>query len=104
MQSDDDMGKDKNKYGQYFTRAEIADFMVSLITKPVDATVLEPSCGEGVFLERLAARGFERVTGYEIDCELSKEYNNVKTKKLSHDDRVMQRNCREKNENRTSQC
>lgn len=43
----------KNKYGQYFTQRTIADFMVSLIGKSRDCRVLEPSCGEGVFLKSL---------------------------------------------------
>ncbi|OWP31001.1 hypothetical protein CBG57_07575 [Prevotella nigrescens] len=41
----------KNKYGQYFTIEAIAEFMVSLINQGMEAKVLEPSCGKGVFFE-----------------------------------------------------
>lgn len=62
--------KEKNKLGQYFTPAYIADFMVALATVGPEADVLEPSCGEGVFLDALHRQGYERVTGIEIDPDL----------------------------------
>ncbi|MBO4511362.1 MAG: N-6 DNA methylase, partial [Victivallales bacterium] len=71
------MSKDKNKYGQYFTRKDIAQFMVSLIDAPKSARVLEPACGKGVFLDVLDENGFLDVKGYEIDAALSNEYSNV---------------------------
>jgi adenine-specific DNA-methyltransferase len=61
----------KNKLGQYFTPSQICDFMVSLSTKPQTAEVLEPSCGEGAFLDSLLNRGFVNVTGVEIDPEIA---------------------------------
>ncbi len=67
----------KNKYGQYFTPEIVAEFMVSLSDKNLNDKILEPSCGEGVFLDVLADRGFKNVIGYEIDKELSKEFTNV---------------------------
>lgn len=72
------MAKDKNKYGQYFTIPSIAEFMVSLIDKGSGSRVLEPSCGEGVFLSILQNRGFNNLTGYEIDKSLSTEYDFVR--------------------------
>ena len=71
------MPKNKNKYGQYFTRKDIAQFMVTLIDAPKTASVLEPSCGKGVFLDALCESGFQRVRGYEIDSALATEYDNV---------------------------
>lgn len=64
----------KNKYGQYFTKQVIADFMVSMITKPHTASVLEPSCGKGVFIKSLLGAGFEKISAFEIDKELEPPY------------------------------
>lgn len=64
------MRKQKNKYGQYFTRPEIAEFMVTLISHGRDAKILEPSCGKGVFLKALLANHFTRLSAYEIDDSL----------------------------------
>ena len=61
------MGKDKNRYGQYFTIEAIADFMVSLIRHDRSASVLEPSCGRCVFLGQLEKYGFNNISAYEID-------------------------------------
>ena len=64
----------KNKYGQYFTPKFVADFMVSMIGKPSTAKVLEPCCGEGVFLQSLADKNFRQVVAYEIDPTLSNTF------------------------------
>lgn len=68
---------DKNKYGQYFTADALADFMVSLITQSNRKRVLEPSCGQGVFLKYLMNAGFTNISAYEIDPELKSEYEFV---------------------------
>lgn len=44
--------------------------MVALLTHPKSARVLEPSCGQGVFLRALAEQGFGNVSAYEIDATL----------------------------------
>lgn len=69
---------DKNKYGQYFTISTIAKFMVGLISHPKAASVLEPSCGAGVFLNELEKSGFSNIDAYEIDPELSRDHAYVK--------------------------
>ena len=56
--------------GQYFTPDFVADFMVSLSTKSKDSKVLEPSCGEGVFLNSLNKAGYSNYIGLEIDKTL----------------------------------
>lgn len=66
--------KEKNKYGQYFTDADVARFMVSLINHPKQCRVLEPSCGKGVFLEQLASAGFHNQWAYEIDASLACQF------------------------------
>ncbi|PIY07515.1 MAG: restriction endonuclease [Flexibacter sp. CG_4_10_14_3_um_filter_32_15] len=64
----------KNKYGQYFTPKIIADFMIGLADINDDSKILEPSCGEGVFLKSLQKEGFEKnITAYEIDKDLIKD-------------------------------
>lgn len=69
---------EKNKYGQYFTIKDIADFMVGLITKDKNAKVLEPSCGKGVFLDSLSDNKFIHLSAYEIDKTLITNHKFVK--------------------------
>lgn len=68
----------KNKFGQYFTVGPIADFMTGLVRHGCGSRVLEPSCGEGVFLGALKRRGFSNVTAYEIDGALAREWRGVR--------------------------
>lgn len=72
------MGADKNKYGQYFTIEPIAEFMTGLVGHTTKAKVLEPSCGEGVFLKALAQAGFNNIQAYEIDKSLAGSFDCVK--------------------------
>jgi adenine-specific DNA-methyltransferase len=69
--------KKKNKYGQYFTPPEVAEFMISLSNKDKKSKILEPSCGEGVFLDILETKGFKNVLGCEVDKTLSTKRTNV---------------------------
>lgn len=70
--------KDKNKYGQYFTVETIARFMVTLIRHSIFDKVLEPSCGEGVFLKYLEKEKFKDISAYEIDTTLNNPFPYVK--------------------------
>ena len=72
------LNQDKNKFGQYFTPKIVADFMVELADINVNSKVLEPSCGEGVFLDLLQQKGIENVTAYEIDTDLATHFSNVR--------------------------
>lgn len=58
------------QYGQYSTPVDIADFMIGLSTARKSAPVLDPGCGSGVFIERLARAGYANIVGYEIDREV----------------------------------
>ena len=69
---------EKNKYGQYFTIPLIADFMVSLIRHSKESRILEPSCGQGVFLRCLENQGYSNLLAYEIDHDLAKEFSYVR--------------------------
>ena len=68
----------KHKFGQYFTPKIVADFMIELADIAKSATILEPSCGEGVFLSLLQDKGFSNLTAYEIDEDLAQSFSNVK--------------------------
>jgi len=68
----------KNKFGQYFTPKVVANFMVELADISTHSKILEPSCGEGIFLELLQQKGFENLTAYEIDKDLAKEFLQVR--------------------------
>ena len=68
----------KNKYGQYFTPNEIAEFMVSLSNASASSKVLEPSCGEGVFIDILKKKGYNNICAYEIDKSLGKKFDFIK--------------------------
>jgi adenine-specific DNA-methyltransferase len=63
--------REKNKLGQYFTPRHVAGLMLSLSDNDFDASILEPSCGQGVFLDILNEAGFTNVLGVEIDPELA---------------------------------
>ncbi|MCY4255474.1 MAG: Eco57I restriction-modification methylase domain-containing protein [Gammaproteobacteria bacterium] len=64
------MRKAKN-LGQHFTPEHVADFMIGLSCAGKSARILEPSCGEGMFLRLLEEKGFEDIRGYEIDSSIS---------------------------------
>ena len=68
----------KNKFGQYFTPKVVVDFMIELADISKNSTILEPSCGEGIFLEILQQKGFNDLTAYEIDEDLAREFSCVK--------------------------
>lgn len=70
--------RNKNKYGQYFTPPDIAEFMVNLYSGTKNSKVLEPSCGKGIFLEVLEKKGFSNISAFEIDSTLSNDFSNVR--------------------------
>jgi adenine-specific DNA methylase len=54
--------------GGYYTPDDLADFLVRWIAAEQPRSVLEPSCGDGVFLDRIASHlSASTVTGFEID-------------------------------------
>ena len=68
----------KNKFGQYFTPEVVADFMIELAAISTHSSILEPSCGEGIFLKLLYDKGFNNLTAFEIDQELAQDFSNVR--------------------------
>ncbi len=77
--------REKNPLGQYFTPKNIAELMVNLVNHDNTADILEPCCGEGVFLDVLNDRGFNNCSAIEIDTELKKsaKYPVINTSYLS---------------------
>lgn len=67
----------KKKLAQYFTPTAIVDFMIQLADLDSQSQILEPACGEGIFLERLQAKGYNNITAYEIDDSLAQQYETV---------------------------
>jgi len=70
--------QNKNKFGQYFTPKIVADFMIGLTNITTNSKILEPSCGQGIFLDLLQKKGFGNITAYEIDNNLAKNLSNVR--------------------------
>lgn len=67
----------KKNLGQYFTPRYMAEFMLSLTKISTDTSVLEPSCGEGIFLDLLYEKNVQDVTAYEIDTTLPNHYYSI---------------------------
>ena len=75
--------------GAYYTPLQLANAMVSLVASQNITNVLEPSCGDGVFLDSLAALNFindiPNVTAVEIEPdEAEKVGNNYKNNANVH--------------------
>lgn len=77
--------RERNNLGQYFTPKNVAGLMVNLICHDINSETLEPCCGEGVFLDVLAERGYRNCVAVEIDTDLrnSSKYTVVNTSYLS---------------------
>ena len=71
--------------GGYYTPDDLADFLVRWVAKGDPKSILEPSCGDGVFLDKIAANlGDRAVTGFEIDrAEARKAYGRAKSSGLT---------------------
>ena len=67
----------KNKYGQYFTPQLIVDYMIFLSNINKKSSILEPSSGQGIFINTLEQNGYENIIGYEIDKILCKNQDFV---------------------------
>lgn len=64
----------KNKFGQYFTPKVVAEFMIGLADISTNSKILEPCCGEGIFLKILQKNGYKNLTAFEIDKELATDF------------------------------
>lgn len=68
----------RHKFGQYFTPEVVAEFMIGLAELTKHSAILEPCCGEGIFLKLLRHKGYRHVSAFEIDRELAKDCSNVR--------------------------
>lgn len=60
--------------GQFLTPKEVAEFIVRLVSKETEHGVgIDPSCGDGVFLNELLKAGFREVIGIDLDSEVLKD-------------------------------
>lgn len=68
MQREKILGYDKLR-GGYYTPKPIADFIVQWAIRRADDTILEPSCGDGSFIQSVVANGGnpKNITGVELD-------------------------------------
>lgn len=56
--------------GGYYTPSDLAEFLARWVAVSKPTTVLEPSCGDGVFFDAIAKSGIPKniaVTGFELD-------------------------------------
>jgi type I restriction enzyme M protein len=69
----------QRQLGQYWTPEVLADFMLDIAQFQPDWKVIDPACGEGVFLKRALERGARQVVGIDIDPEtLERARENLK--------------------------
>ena len=60
--------------GGYYTSDDLADFLVRWIAEASPKSILEPSCGDGVFFDKIASNlNHPAVTAFEIDSEEAKK-------------------------------
>ena len=59
----------QRQLGQYWTPEVLADFMLDIAQFQPHWKVIDPACGEGVFLKRALERGAQQVVGIDIDPE-----------------------------------
>lgn len=52
--------------------------MIEMAEISANSKILEPSCGEGIFLELLQQKGYTNLTAFEIDQELAQEFDCVR--------------------------
>jgi len=69
------MENKKEILGQYFTKTEIVEKLLDLLFTykkySKNISILEPSFGTGNFINVLKNKGYKKITGYEIDGELT---------------------------------
>ena len=65
-----DFQTDQKLRGGYYTSEDLADFLTRWAAGTNPESILEPSCGDGVFFNRVASHmGNPTVTAFEIDIE-----------------------------------
>lgn len=82
----------RKQLGQYFTPPVIAEFMLELVGFDPFWKIIDPACGEGIFLRKALERGCATVVGIDIDPEaikLAQEFlNGFQSYKLFQQDGI----------------
>jgi type I restriction enzyme M protein len=69
----------QRQLGQYWTPEVLVDFMLNIAQFQPDWKIIDPACGEGIFLKRALERGAKQVVGIDIDPEtLERARENLK--------------------------
>ena len=82
------MKSDINKYGQFFTELEMCDWVLKIVNdiKKINGNILEPSFGDGSFLDSLSKYNNIKIDGIEIDKKYFNNYVNDKNLSLYNGD------------------
>lgn len=59
----------QRELGQYWTPRALAEFLLEVVRPQPDWKVIDPACGEGIFLQCALERGVQQVVGVDIDPE-----------------------------------
>ncbi|MCS6922969.1 MAG: N-6 DNA methylase [Fimbriimonadales bacterium] len=69
----------QRRLGQYWTPRALAEFMLEAVRPQPDWRVIDPACGEGIFLQCALERGVACAVGIDIDPEtLERARENLK--------------------------
>jgi type I restriction-modification system DNA methylase subunit len=66
------MNSNVKEKGVVFTPKEICEYMISFIDEGIE-NILEPSCGEGIFIKCMKEKGMKNITGNDINGEFIKK-------------------------------
>lgn len=80
------MKKNVKELGQYFTPEIVANFMVKLSNINKNKNVLEPSCGEGIFIKCLENNKYLNIDAFEVDTTL----NNISNTNIIYESFISQ--------------
>lgn len=69
----------QRRLGQYWTPRALAEFMLEAVRPEPHWKVIDPACGEGIFLQCALERGVQHVAGIDIDPDtLERARENLK--------------------------
>lgn len=63
----------KKNNGIFYTDLELANAIIDFLDIPQDASIIDPSCGTGSFLQCLKSKGYTDITGCDIDLKAVKK-------------------------------
>lgn len=72
--------------GSFYTPYDLVEYMITKISKKISISILEPSFGDGRFIDKLLENDYKNITGIELFSEKIKNYKNKKDIELIHSD------------------